>query len=325
MSLTQDISLRNPVAQVEHTHLTRNISNRLPLIKHGMLLFDSLLLFWAFGLGTFALGHVMGEKLPDSYSIPSGLQQIVILLAVITLVVHFRVIFKTSVIASNTVLREKMSGTWETLILTNVDTRQLVLGKWWAVVCMVWRSYALLAALRAATVIGIGTMIFSSSSNVVFWYSSTVYRLPFVNTIAAAFFIVAFTMLNCLFTAAAGVVGSFLGRTSSPGVTTALATRGTALTIPILLLLTPIVVMLLTYEPPVFLDAYGSLPIIAVWTLVNLVDNGTLQTSMLANPLDSVDGMFFLAIFFAMLIYVALTLILLRLGMFIAHRQGASS
>src|SRR5690606_30315371 len=116
----------------------------------------------------------------------------------------------------------------------------------WAVVCMVWRGYALLAVLRAATVIGIGTMIFSSSSNVVFWYSSNSPEFPVLKLIVAGVIVAIFTMLNCLFTAAAGVVGSFLGRTSSPGVTTAFATRGTALTIPILLLLTPIVVMLLT-------------------------------------------------------------------------------
>lgn len=325
MTLAQDISLSNPVAQVEHTHLNRALPVRRPLFERGMVLINTLLITWAVGMILAVVIHVASSTQSNMYRIPSGMQQMVIWLAVITLIGHFRTIFRTSVIASDTVLREKMSGTWETLILTDVGTRQLVLGKWWAVVCMVWRSYALLALLRTAAVLGVGSMIFSSPANVVFRYSETPSDIPLLNLIVAGVLIVMFTMLNCLFTAASGVVGSFLGRKSSPGVTTAIATRGTAMTIPILLLLIPIIVLLIKYEPPIFLDQFGPVPIVAIWTLVNLVDNGTLHASMLANPLDSVDGIFYGALLLSMFIYVILTLILLRFGMFIAHRQGVLS
>lgn len=325
MTLSQDLSLHNPVARVEHEHLRRAMPARHPALKRVLMGAVAIFLLVPMSVFFFCLDWAAGQNPVIPYPIPAGMQRVAILLAVATLVIHFRVLFKTSVIASNTVLREKLSGTWETLILTDVGARQLVLGKWWAVVCMVWKNYALLAILRAGAVAGIGTMLFPSKSNYALWYSRIPAELPEVNILLAAAIIAVFTLLNGLFTAAAGVVGSFLGRIHSPGVTTAVATRGTAAMIPIVLLLTPIVVIFLQYEPPVYIDQFGTWPVVVIWTLVSLVDNGTLLTSMLSNPLDSVDSAFFLAVIFAFVIYAILILGLLRFGMFIARRQGASA
>ena len=68
---------------------------------------------------------------------------------------HLSVSVRTLLLASNAIGREKQSDNWESLVLTGVDARRLILGKWWAVIKYVWKTHALSALLRVGLAYGV--------------------------------------------------------------------------------------------------------------------------------------------------------------------------
>src|SRR5690606_35757803 len=57
-----------------------------------------------------------------------------LLLIVMNIALYAVVQLITVALGANSILREKQGRTWETLLLTNIDARQIVLGKWWATI-----------------------------------------------------------------------------------------------------------------------------------------------------------------------------------------------
>jgi hypothetical protein len=68
---------------------------------------------------------------------------------IIVLAIHFGLMVQTLTLATNSIARERQTNNWEMLILTGMDARKIVRGKWWATVLRMWRSYGRLALLRA--------------------------------------------------------------------------------------------------------------------------------------------------------------------------------
>lgn len=79
---------------------------------------------------------------------------LLILIAVIYFF-HLCVSVRTLLLASNAIGREKQFENWESLVLTGIDARRLILGKWWAVVKYVWKTHALSALLRLGLAYGV--------------------------------------------------------------------------------------------------------------------------------------------------------------------------
>ncbi|HRF99264.1 MAG TPA: hypothetical protein PLZ51_28825, partial [Aggregatilineales bacterium] len=52
------------------------------------------------------------------------------------------------------ITRERKGQTWDVLVLTNVDARQIVLGKWWASLVALWGDHAMIGFLRVGLVCG---------------------------------------------------------------------------------------------------------------------------------------------------------------------------
>ncbi len=153
----------------------------------------------------------------------------VVVLIPITILIHFRTQLRTLTFAANSISREKRGGTWDLLLLTPVDARQIVRGKWWATLCHVWRSYALLALLRAGATLWV---IFEANRISISMYPTyhveinTHYFEPSALHIALGVLAIGgYTMLNAVYTTAFGTLGSVFNRGGGTSLTLAIVIR----------------------------------------------------------------------------------------------------
>lgn len=187
---------------------------------------------------------------------------VLVVMVFVTVIWHFLLMFRTLALAANSISREKQAQTWEMLVLTGIDARQIVRGKWWATVQKQALQYGLLAILRAGAVIW-----FAYSQGVPFrYYQGAIVLLPgAIEIVLAGVLISLFTFLNLLFTAACGVMGS---AASGRGTTAMLRGLGNRLA----LTLGPVVIFAfimirLQFPTSPYLE-------VALRSLVTLADNG---------------------------------------------------
>lgn len=237
---------------------------------------------------------------------------LVILLMTGTFILHFITVYRSLMLASEATMRERRARTWETLLLTGINTRQLVMGKWWAALRVLWLDFLLLAFLRAGAVIALG---------VAFDFDRFMPApvLPQADRIALVVALsIAFTLANGIFSAAAGVVGGLI-TTRSDGVALPAAEviRVCSLLIPMLAIL-GLFLHFLSTRPEASGDALQPL----LYFTLCLLDNGLLVPAALLNPLTADPGMFLLAAVGAVLFYPVMTGLLLTAGQYAARRQG---
>jgi hypothetical protein len=123
------------------------------------------------------------------------------------------VILITLALSANSVSREKLNKTWDVLLLTNVDAKAVVLGKWWASLKALNGDHAMIALLRLGLV---GLFVAFKAPQL----AETPLGLPTGVTYAIplALFVAAFTVIDAAFTAALGVAGAL---STFPGSVTA--------------------------------------------------------------------------------------------------------
>jgi len=147
----------------------------------------------------------------------------------LTLLIHFRTQLRTLALAANSISREKRGGTWDVLLLTGVDARQIVRGKWWATVRYVWRSYALLMLLRSAALVWV---VWEANRIAVISYPTfhieirphySTPSLPYL--LAGCVLIAVFTLFNMGYTVAFGTLGSVFNRGGGTSLALAIAIR----------------------------------------------------------------------------------------------------
>lgn len=282
----------------------------------GFLLYLSLL---------SALGVIVCALLTAAFQINlleplKAVNFLLIVMVIAAVVWHFLLMFRTLALAANSISREKQAQTWEMLVLTGIDARQIVRGKWWATVQKQVLQYGLLAILRAGAVIW-----FAYSQGVPFrYYQGAIVLLPgAIEIVLAAVLITLFTLLNLLFTAACGVMGS---AASGRGTTAMLRGLGNRLA----LTLGPVVIV-------VFLMIRLNLPTtpfleVALRSIVTLADNGvTFGIEMVALDYQyqdyetaSTTGFTLVAALVSLGLYAALTWFMLRWGERQAVRAMAS-
>jgi hypothetical protein len=81
-----------------------------------------------------------------------------VLFAVIALtvyIVHLNLAIKTLTLASLSIAREAVAENWDSLVMTGIDGRKIVLAKWVAVLGCVWRDYAWASLLRLGLAYGL--------------------------------------------------------------------------------------------------------------------------------------------------------------------------
>ncbi len=269
----------------------------------------SMILFW----GIF-IGLLLNR---DAQTIGERLEIGVILLSAGALVWHFVLMFQTLSLAVNSVARERQNNTWEMLILTGIDARQIVRGKWWATVQSQWRNYLLLGLLRVGAMVW---LCYAGSQSMTFYYPD--YTPPSaLNILLAGIIIVILTMANLGFTAACGVLGGVEARRSMTGMVRAVLIR----TLSLILLALVIPLGLAALRLPFGTAWYSTdLPNIAAYTVLptsfTLVDNGLTLTEQLCDTLlgSIAIGYTVAALVLSLLLYYLLT----RFMLWMAQRRA---
>lgn len=149
ISLRRALSDHNPIMREEARHqwavmLKARVST-IWIIAAALLLIPALL---AAGIGFIEalmrpLWSLQLNLLPAAIN-----DLLLVLLTTMMISMHVVLVLVTMSLAANAITRERRGLTWEPLLMTGLDARQIVLGKWWASVSTMWTDFLLLAALR---------------------------------------------------------------------------------------------------------------------------------------------------------------------------------
>jgi hypothetical protein len=355
MSSLSAFDARRPVMQAELTYQRRSSAARRPrrLLRRILAWPWKILLALAIMSAVIllvvepfaaAIGYDVARLPAEMHPLASVVLFFIPIVSLIplTLLIHFRTQLRTLAFASNTISREKRGGTWDILLLTPISAHQIVRGKWWATVRHVWREYLLLALLRAGSILWV-----TLEAGRYIIYSYPTYRIEIrphyyephpLFMLFGVVLIVAFTLLNLLYTSAFGTLGSVFNRGGGTSLTLAIAIRtvtliGLALGVGLLSHF-----LLLRYMSaeggsfPPFDSLSYRLYMVLYITAFTLADNGSILSGVFANhnsppPAASyyeyyVSNML-LGGLVAIVIYLVLTWLALRLAQWLIRRQGA--
>ena len=317
----------NPIARAELAYQIRSRSQ----VRRWRRVMSRIILIAALTLALILAGSEFAGVLlyrdPDPISRAFGVLNI--LPVATAFILHFVLMIQTLSLSANSVAREKRANNWDMLVLTGVDARQIIRGKWWATVLRMWPIYVFLGILRAAVIIWFGasltrvyqirvmSMNFSGAPDEVI----PARRHEFCGVAAASIFML--TMVNLPFTAACGVSAiSAQTRNSALTLGRAIGTRLLILGVPALIGAFMTFALAL-WRSQFFTDIVGG-------TLVILLDNGFSVGNQLVgwelmNPyVDNSDkGYLVVVILLAMVAYFLFTALLLRMAEWQATRQNA--
>lgn len=196
---------QNPIAQAEFRHqrfLIKNGRNGIGwiLLAVGMLLpafLTGIIYFFTAIFGIEMSSPLMLAEFQYA-SVPEQLLNIgSMFLLTMNVALYLVVILITVALASNSISREKRSRTWDTLLLTNVDARKIVMGKWWASLRAIFGDHTMILWLRLGLV-GFFIHTFNPVAPEGFTVL-TAYVIPLT------IFAVLFTIADAVFTAALGI------------------------------------------------------------------------------------------------------------------------
>ncbi|MBA3869756.1 MAG: hypothetical protein H0X30_11470 [Anaerolineae bacterium] len=206
----------------------------------------------------------------DPTPIVRSLGALSVLLIVFTVYYHFYLMFQTIALTANSITREKEAQTWELVVLTGINARQIVRGKWWATVQRQFSRYLLLGVMRAGATAAIGISVTASFYNASSSNNGTL-QLPHAMTILiSSCFGILFTIANLGFSAACGVMGSAVSRRSSIAILRGFVLQIVITVVPALFL-SVIFLPYLSTSQPTFIDS--ALQAI-IWGIASAVDNG---------------------------------------------------
>lgn len=324
--MLEDRFSANPIARAE---LAYQIRSR-PQVRRWKRVITRIILIAALTLACILAGGEFAGVLlyrdPDPISRAFGVLNI--LPVATAFILHFVLMIQTLSLSANSVAREKQANNWDMLVLTGVDARQIIRGKWWATVRRMLPSYAFLGVLRAAVIIWFGasvTRVYELSLMSFNYYNVPVeVILPSASNFGvAALSIFALTMVNLPFTAACGV-SAISARTRNSALT-----LGRAIGIRLLVLLTPsLVSFFLAFPLALWRSTFFAQ--IGGGTLVTLIDNGLSVGNQLVGW-DHVDpyvdtsdkGALVVVVLLVLIAYFLLTVFLLRMAEWQATRQNA--
>ncbi|MBL8154313.1 MAG: hypothetical protein JNM70_09030 [Anaerolineae bacterium] len=224
----------NPVMRAELAHLLQGQA-REPGWRRGIRrLALTVGLGMAVGLFTAALlAAILQIELTDRFRQPD-IRLMVIPFVIFTLLVHFGLMLSTLSLAANSIAREKQAQTWDMLVLTSMDARQIVRGKWAAVIRRQLPAYLALSALRIGAMVWF-TLDFWSFSFGPFPQSPAIFP-PLLNFFFFVLFITSMTLANLAFTAACGIWASAVTSRPALAMVRAIINRLALLLIPAIII-----------------------------------------------------------------------------------------
>lgn len=194
----------NVIAQAEFRHQrylinTSRSANGWIIAAVLMLAPAAIVSVILFGIGLFG-GSIapflgVGEGILGRIAYMGG-----IMLLTMNIALYLVVILITMGLSSNSITREHDSKNWEVLLLTNVDSEQLVWGKWWASMQALWGDHLMLFVLRLGLVGGLVAFHSDRLPDGMFGLSPTITHLAILTVIMFLF-----TIIDAAFTTAMGV------------------------------------------------------------------------------------------------------------------------
>lgn len=193
--------VNNPVMQAELRHQQRVIvtsrSGRFWIALAVIMLVPALIAALLYVVGAFTGADVSALWNTGGYSV--GLH-----LMIMNLALYVVVTLVTMGLAANSISREQTGKTWETLLITTLDTQQIILGKWSATLRALWGDQIMLALLRVGLVSAAAiaeTQIFSPFTP----------RPDLVFLLIGIAFVLAYSALEAGFSAALGLLTPLSG------------------------------------------------------------------------------------------------------------------
>jgi len=202
---------RTPVARAEQQHQTRLMeatrSGTLWIGLAYVLLYPALaislvLYFGALLLDVFpALSALVGVP-----TVTVGFAASTLLIAM-NVALYVVVTLVSLGLSASSIGREKQGKTWDSLLLTGVNARQIVLGKWSATLHTLWPDFALVWMLRLGM---IAWLIAIGGGE--FLYHTSLAGLPprFFTLLLTAAMVAAHTAIDAGLTAALGLLGALV-------------------------------------------------------------------------------------------------------------------
>lgn len=193
---------QNPIAKAEFRH-QRHVLNTS---RSGIfwIILASIMLIPAILYGMVMYGAVLfGFNLPsvDQYTLfGQVLSWLFVMLLTMNFALYGVVTLITLGLSAQSITREKSGGTWDTLVLTNIDARTIVLGKWWASLRALWGDHFMVLLLRLGILGQVLLFIRQNAGNLPLDVSVGVALV-----IPATLLIIAITVLDAAFTVALGV------------------------------------------------------------------------------------------------------------------------
>lgn len=234
---------------------------------------------------------------------------------------NFALCGQALLLAANTLARERQTGTWDLLILTEQSARQIVGGKWRATVRYVVETHAELILLRVAATLWLGIAVFATNDRYV-----PITDFPHTDPwryLIAPLLVLAFTLLDLMLATTVGVALSTLGRREISLLIVGLLAGGLALLLRALGagFLRPWIEFWPSYQAIV-----GAVRVTPLALFTPLVDGGVhLALEQILRHLTTDFASLLLVCALYLLPFGALTWIVLRLAGWTAARQTVMS
>lgn len=203
--------IRDVITQAELRHqwyiLEKSRSGTAWIIIAVLMILPAILVTF-YLLAIVFLGLPINHINPNNNDLISNLVDVgLVSLITMNMALYLIVILITLGLSSNSITRERKGRTWDVLVLSNVDARQVVLGKWWASFVALWGDHAMIGFLR------IGLVCMAVITLEPFGGA----KLPTVpmgispivtHTLILSVILLAYTAIDAMFTAALGVGGA---------------------------------------------------------------------------------------------------------------------
>ncbi len=191
----------NPVMRAELKHqqyvITTSRSGRFWIFLAVLLLLPAFL-----SSGLFLIEALLGVPISQNVIGASGRELLLLNLIVMNVALYVVMTLITMGLAANSISREQTGKTWETLLITTLNARQIVIGKWWATLRALWGDHIMLAVLRVGMV---------SYIALEFKFDSVDNRLQLEFLLVAIILVLAYTAAEEAFSAAIGLLTPLSG------------------------------------------------------------------------------------------------------------------
>lgn len=190
----------NPVLRAELKHqqyvINTSRSGRFWIVLAVLLLLPAFL-----ASGIFVIEALLGVNISRNLIGESGRELLMLDLIIMNCALYVVMTLITMGLAANSITREQSGKTWETLLLTTLHARQIVIGKWWATLLALWGDHIMLALLR----IGLIGMVAVEAAEV---FGS---RPDISFLVLGTLFVLAYTAVEEAFSAAVGLLTPLSG------------------------------------------------------------------------------------------------------------------